>query len=271
LIVDEAQKRAAQAYNAAADAYDAEPLGFWDYFGRRTVERIGLTNGTRLLDVCCGSGASAIPAAQLIGPSGHVTGVDLAEKLLELARWKAESLSLRNIDFQRGDLLSLNFPPNSFDVVVCVFGIFFVPDMMAGVRELWRQVKPGGKLAITTWGGDLFEPANREFWNSISEVRPDLYKSFNPWDRIDNAASLRAILRKAGVENIQIEAEIRLHPVRSPEDWWTIVLGSGYRGTIEQLSPTEREQVKARNLRHIREANIQQVQTNVLYALAMKP
>src|SRR4029077_16928974 len=138
----------------------AEPLGFWDYFGRRTVARLGLTKGASVLDVCCGSGASAIPAAQLVGAEGEVTGVDLAERLLKLAAEKAERLSLPNIHFQRGDLVSLDFPANRFDAVVCVFGIFFVPDMVAGVRELWQRVKPGGKLAITAWGGNLFEPAN---------------------------------------------------------------------------------------------------------------
>jgi ubiquinone/menaquinone biosynthesis C-methylase UbiE len=199
---ENAQDRAAFTYNAAADFYDASPLSFWDYFGRRTIQLASLASGSRVLDVCCGAGASALPAAEAVGPTGTVIGIDLAKHLLELARAKATQRHLGNIEFEIGDMLSLRFPLASFDVVVCVFGIFFVPDMARAVTELWNRIRPGGKLAVTTWGRNFCEPANSAFWCSIKNVRPNLYKGFNPWDRIDNPASLRKILSEGGVASI---------------------------------------------------------------------
>jgi ubiquinone/menaquinone biosynthesis C-methylase UbiE len=268
-ISGEPQARAAFAYNAAADFYDASPLSFWNYFGRRTIELLSLPVAARVLDVCCGAGASAIPAVELVGPTGKVIGVDLSQNLLELARTKATGIT--NIEFELGDMLALRFSNESFDAVVCVFGIFFVPDMHMAVRELWRCVRPGGQLAVTTWGPNFFEPANSAFWRSIKEVRPDLHKSFNPWDRINNQASLKAILKEGGVESPKLIVENRSHPIHSAEDWWTILLGSGYRGTIEQLSQSDRERVKEANLAFVRDEEISSIETNVLYALATKP
>ena len=268
---ENAQARAAFTYNAASDFYDASPLGFWDYFGRRTIQLASLPIGSRVLDVCCGAGASALPAAEGVGPTGNVIGVDLAKKLLESARRKAIQRRLGNVQFEVGDMLSLRFPVASFDAVVCVFGIFFVPDMAMAVSELWSRVRPGGKLAVTTWGPNFCEPANAAFWRSIKNLRPDLYKGFNPWDRIDNLASLSKILDEAGVASPKISAENRLHPISSAEDWWAIVLGSGYRGTIEQLALVERQKVKDANLAFVRDEKISAVETNVLYALATKP
>ena len=265
------QARAAFAYNAAADFYDASPLSFWDYFGHRTIEQLALRPRSQVLDVCCGAGGSALPAAELVGSEGKVIGVDIAQALLELARTKAAQRNLTNIEFELGDMLILRFPGDSFDAVVCVFGIFFVPDMEIAVRELWRCVRPGGQLAVTTWGPNFFEPANSAFWHSIKGVRPDLHKSFNPWDRINNQASLKVILKEGGVESPKIIAENRSQPIHSAEDWWTILLGSGYRGTIEQLSLSERERVKEANLAFIRDEEISAIETNVLYALATKP
>ena len=81
-----AKLKAETAYNAAADCFDAEPLGFWVRYGRRTVERLRLRRGAHVLDVCCGTGASALPAAEAVGPEGHVIAVDLAGELLASAR-----------------------------------------------------------------------------------------------------------------------------------------------------------------------------------------
>jgi len=268
---ENAQDRAAFAYNAAADFYDASPLSFWDYFGRRTIELASLQIGSRVLDVCCGTGASALPAAEAVGPNGQVVGVDLAEGLVGLARVKAIQRRLANIEFEVSDMLAMRFPLASFDAVVCVFGILFVPDMANATSELWSRIRPGGKLAVTTWGPNLFEPANDAFWCSIKDVRPDLYKSFNPWDRIDDPASLRKVLDEGGVASSKIVAENRLHPIKSAEDWWTIVLGSGFRGTIEQLNLADQQKVKEANLAFIRDEKISAVETNVLYALATKP
>jgi ubiquinone/menaquinone biosynthesis C-methylase UbiE len=267
--VADAQAKAAAAYNAAADFYDA-PANSWDRFGRRTIERLRLPPGARVLDVCCESGGSTIPAARTVGPRGFVLGIDLAEKLLELARAKARDRKLENVDFRLGDMLDLAVPEAPFDVVVCVFGIFFVPDMPAAVQELWRVVRPGGRLAITTWGPNLFEPAATAFWGAVREIRPDLYKGFNPWDRISDPPSVRALLRAGGIDDADVVAETGTHPIPTPDAWWSVILGSGFRGTIEQLDASERECLRAANDDFVRQSGIDLVQANVVYAVATK-
>jgi ubiquinone/menaquinone biosynthesis C-methylase UbiE len=266
--VSDAQARASATYNAAADSYDEN--AFWARFGRATVERLRLRPGARVLDVCCGSGASALPAAEIVGPGGSVLGVDLADNLLVLARRKATAGGLTNVEFQRGDMLDLRLPGATFDAVVCVFGIFFVPDMAAGVRALWHVVRPGGILAITTWGPRFFEPANTAFWNSVREVRPDLYKGFNPWDRISDPPAIRALLSESGIPAADVVAESNEHPIPSPEAWWSAILGSGYRGTLDQLDADGRERVRRANFTYIGSSGVRAVEANVVYAVARK-
>jgi ubiquinone/menaquinone biosynthesis C-methylase UbiE len=268
---DDARAKASGTYNAAADSYDDPANSFWDRFGRTTIERLRLRPGARVLDVCCGSGGSALPAAEAVGPTGTVLGIDLAEKLLQLARRKAAGRRLRNAEFQVGDLLDLRLPDGHFDAVVCVFGIFFVPDMPGAVRGLWRVLRPGGTLAITTWGPRFFEPATTAFWDAVREVRPDLFKGFSPWDRICDPRAVLALLREAGIEQAEVIAEAGEHPIPSPEAWWAAVLGSGYRGTLDQLDPSARERVHLANLDYIRRAGIRAVEANAVYALATKP
>jgi ubiquinone/menaquinone biosynthesis C-methylase UbiE len=245
----DAKSRATATYNAAADSYDDTANSFWERFGRRTIERLHLQPGARVLDVCCGSGASAIAAAQQVGPEGFVLGIDLAEKLLERARSKATKHGLLNVEFRVGDMLDLRVPRLEFDAVICVFGIFFVPDMRAGVQALWEVVRPGGKLAITTWGPRWFEPATTAFWNS---------------------ESLRALLAAAGIQQAEVIAEVGEHPIPSPEAWWSAILGSGYRGTLDQLDPISQQQVRTANLSYIRDSGITSVEANVVYAVATK-
>jgi len=243
-------------------------LGFWNLIGGRTIDRLRLKKGARVLDVACGTGASAIPAAQAIGPTGSVLAIDLAERLLELGRAKADGLGLTNIEFRVGDMERLELPEASFDAVVCVFGIFFVDDMANATRELWRRVRPGGQLAITTWGPRMLEPGSSAFWKAVGSERPELVKGFNPWDRISTPPALEELFRDAGIEEVEIFAEANRQPLPSPNDWWTIVLGTGYRNTVEQFDPAARERVRATNLAHL--SQTEAVEVNVLYACAKK-
>jgi ubiquinone/menaquinone biosynthesis C-methylase UbiE len=267
---DDSRRKAACTYNAAADFYDHPVNFFWEQSGQRTVARLGLRPGAQVLDVCCGTGASALPAAEAVGPGGFVLAVDLAESLLALANRKAKERRLQNVEFRVADMLDLGLPSSRFDAVICVFGIFFVPDMEHAVRELWRMLRPGGQLAITTWGPRFFEPANTAFWNAVRSERPDLYMNFNPWDRISEPQALRELFLSAGTTVPDIVTEMRSHPLRSLEDWWPMVLGTGYRGTIEQLRPEARDRVRKDCFNFIRTAGVSSVEANVLYALATK-
>jgi ubiquinone/menaquinone biosynthesis C-methylase UbiE len=101
-------------------------------------------------------------------------------------------------------LTQLAFETSSFEVVICVFGIFFVPDMELALTELKRVLRTEGKLAIRTWGAEI--PANTVFWNSVRNVLPDLYKGFNPWDRISEVKDVRSFLMAVSFEELDVVA-----------------------------------------------------------------
>ena len=87
-------------------------------------------------------------------------------------------------------MTALGYPDASFDVVVSVFSIFFVTDMVAEVRKLWRVLRPGGKLSITTWGPRMFEPGSQAFWLEVKESRQNLVATVSPWERITSLGQM---------------------------------------------------------------------------------
>ena len=268
--LEAAKHKAQKTYNSAADSFDAAPLAFWARYGRSTVERAALPAGARVLDACCGTGASALPAARAVGSSGSVIAVDLAEDLLALGRAKARAEGLQGLEFRRGDMTSLGFRDGEFDAVLCVFGIFFVPDMEAQVAELWRMIRPGGRLAITTWGPDIWAPAYAVWQAAVRRVRPDLSSAFNPWDRITTPDAVRRLLADAGVAGADVAAEEGWQDLQRPEDFWTIALGSGLRWTIDQMGAGAAAGVRREIVDALTAGRVTRVATNVIYALARK-
>jgi ubiquinone/menaquinone biosynthesis C-methylase UbiE len=268
---DEYTQRAARTYGAAADHYGLPSLSFWDRFGAATVARLPLAPGHRVLDLCCGAGASALPAARTVGAGGRVLGIDVAAPLLEQARARAARDGLANVEFRHGDATHTGLPDGSFDAVVCVFGVFFARDMTAFAAEMWRLVAPGGVLAITTWGPGLFEPANGIFWEAVAAVALSLHKAFNPWDEITTPAALAGLLAGAGVAGPAAEAVSGQHALSHPEQFWDIVLGSGYRATIEALSQEQRDTVREHVIRELSSAAVIAVRTDVVFGTAIRP
>ena len=136
-ITEPAKLKAATTYNAAADHFDDGPLAFWDRYGRETIERLHLKPGSIVLDVGCGSGASAIPAAKAAAPQPHRRGFARCIAARHPAtrrsgRAKADSAAISHVRFtpESGHGISWAIRKR-FDAVVCVFAIFFVADMVS--------------------------------------------------------------------------------------------------------------------------------------------
>lgn len=119
---------------------------FWDV-GGRIVDRVGVRRGERVLDVACGTGNAAIPAAEA---GGEVVGVDLTPELFEAGRRLAAAAGVE-VEWVEGDAEALPVEDNSVDVVLSTFGCMFAPRHGLAARELARVLRSGGRIGLCSW------------------------------------------------------------------------------------------------------------------------
>lgn len=112
----------------------------------RLVDAAGLTPGSRVLDVACGTGAVAQEALRRVGPDGQVTGLDLSPEMLAVARRK-----LPHLDLQEGRAEKLPFADDAFDAVTCQLGLMFFDEPLTALLEMRRVLRRGGAVAVAVW------------------------------------------------------------------------------------------------------------------------
>src|SRR5213595_3701129 len=117
--------------------------------GEALVRQLGITRELRVLDLGCGDGTTAIPAAKL---GAEVLGVDIASNLIEAGNKRARELGLTNCRFQEGDATNLDqVPDRAFDLVVSIFGAMFAPKPFEVAKEMVRVTRPGGRIIMGNW------------------------------------------------------------------------------------------------------------------------
>lgn len=117
--------------------------------GESLVRQIGIARGLKVLDLGCGDGTTALPAAQL---GADVLGVDIARNLVEAGTRRAAERGLENCAFREGDATNLQHLPNgAFDVVVSIFGAMFAPRPFEVAKEMVRVTRPGGRIVMGNW------------------------------------------------------------------------------------------------------------------------
>jgi SAM-dependent methyltransferase len=259
-------------YTSAARGYEATQPG-WGRVIERTLELLRLAPGEDLLDVGCGPGILPVRAASLVSPGGSVTGLDVSEGMLAVAREKAAEHGVGDaISFELGDMHALPFPDGRFDAVACTYAMFFARDVTAVGRELWRVLKPGGTLVVATIGEQFFEPMWSRFRRESARLCPDLDVGM-PWERrvVADGGTLSGLLAAADVRIRLLEVEDVPVPLSGPDDWWAIAEGTGIRRAVEEMGPANAQAVRDANAAWFREHGVGSVTISTNFVLAEKP
>ncbi len=141
-----------QLFEQIAPSYDrlndTLSLGLHRLWKRQALAYLAPRPGQRLLDLCCGTGDLALILAEKVRPGGQVLGLDAAEAPLELARGRAAQQPWLPLDWRLGDALATGLPDGWADGAVIAYGLRNLADPLAGLRELRRLLRPGGRAAV---------------------------------------------------------------------------------------------------------------------------
>jgi len=228
-------------FNDAASGYDKPALRFFKAAAQHLADSMDFRGTERLLDVACGTGAVALECARRLD-AGSVTGVDLSEGMLQRAKDKALEQGLDNLEFLCRDLLTMDFSAAPFDAASSGFGIFFLPDMEAGLSTIAQQVKPGSAIGISSFTGAMMEPLSQKFVERIQAYGVEMPPL--SWKRLDDAAKHAALYEAAGLERVSTRTEQVGYDLAGFDEWWDILWHSGFRGLLNQLSEGDQERFR---------------------------
>ena len=199
---------------------------FFSYPGQRLVEFAKIQPGVQILDVCTGTGAVLLPAAQAVGVDGHVTGVDFADEMVKASSNNIVRRDVLNADVRKMDAETLEFPDESFDCVLCGFGLGYITNIQRVLEEIQRVLKPGCTLALSTWGEEK-ELANlyRKLEVEFGIVQPDLESH-----HLGTVDALEQLLDSSGFSNTVVTKETVKVIFDNKQEYWA------QRMPIEQVA-----------------------------------
>ena len=261
-----------QLFDGAAASYDRTGPSIFTQFGARLVKQMPLPPGTRMLDVATGKGAVVLPAARLVGPEGHVTGIDLSGVILQEAERDVRTEGLTNVELRKMDAEHLEFRDETFDVVTCAFGIFLFPDMEAALREMYRVCKPGGYVGVSVFDKTPppFSPGYpillQQFMAYQTGVQMPQPVAYAPEE-------VYALLDRFQFRSIETHSETNDIIYASTEDLWEFILTLAPRPTILGMNEETRARFKDEYLAKLRPMLRQDglhLSVAVVYAVAQR-
>ena len=247
--MDDRKRLVVTAFELASSRYDGSWNRCFDLQADALVREAHIHGGETVLDVATGTGKAAVAAARAVGPNGRVVGIDLSDAMLAQAHAKATGLP---IEFKLMDAESLAYDDGIFDVVLCGFGMAFLPDRVRGMREIHRVLRPGGRVAFSWWTREAFEPMD-----SITMARlesqygvPKPSAPPEPWMALKEPEHLLTLLEKGGFQSRRVVREDVGYLITA-EDWWGLVTGTAWQRHLSRLSPEAIERLRGETLEEI--------------------
>ncbi|MEE9542186.1 MAG: methyltransferase domain-containing protein [Thermodesulfobacteriota bacterium] len=267
----ERKKLIQTTFDTVADSYDNPFLCFFPNSAVYLTDLLELRGDELLLDIASGTGAVSLTAAARL-PDGRVTGIDFSEGMLSRAREKAKAAGLDNAEFIWMDMDSLDLPAESFDAASCSFGLFFVEDMVEALKRIAGEVKPGGRIVVSSFSELSFSPLADLFLDRIRTYGVEVPASLS-WKRLSSEESITRLFKDAGLKSIRVYEKDLGYYLKDPGEWWHLLRGAGFRGFIDKLTEKDLERFRLEHseeiLEHLTEDGIK-VRVECLYGVGIK-
>ncbi|MHA4811166.1 class I SAM-dependent methyltransferase [Flavitalea flava] len=223
--IRENQKTTWNKFSPGWRKWDVFNMEFLRPMGQTMIELLRVKETDQVLDIATGTGEPGLTIAGLVS-KGKVTGTDLSEDMLSIAASHASAKGITNYETKLADCCELPFADNSFDVISCRMGFMFFPDMELAAKEMFRVLKPGGRMATSVWGAP-----EKNFWIGAMmkvvgkniELPPPVPGSPGMF-RCAVPGLMTGLLAKAGFSHL-IEKELTGHSdYETREKYWEIMM-----------------------------------------------
>jgi ubiquinone/menaquinone biosynthesis C-methylase UbiE len=261
-----------QVFNLIATRYDNPSLQFFPSCANKLVEYVKIKPDHQVLDIATGTGVVALAVAQCLDNEGRVQAIDLSENMLHQAQKKVKHAGLNNVDFHVMDAEQLDFKNNYFDVITCSYGLFFMLDMSAALKNWLRVLKPGGKIIFSSFAPSAFQALTDVFIKNLAEY--DVIAPTPRWLQLAEDDLCKKILADNGYEVAQITQSQLGYYLASFDNWWEVIQSAGYRGLYEQLAEEHRTEFKEKHRVEIEKQMTDKglwMDVQTLFSTAMKP
>lgn len=260
-----------ETFNAVSAGYDRRALRFFSESAKYMAGYLDVPDIRRVLDVATGTGNLALEIARTF-PDVRVTGIDFSPGMLAQAGAKAKAGNITNIEFLEMDMHEITLPDGHFDAAVCAFGLFFAEDMTKQLRHIADKIRPGGRIIISCFFEDTFQPLVDFF-----SARLELYGVERPllrWRLIANKTKCRALFRDAGLEKIRVDKKDLGRYLKNAACWWDLIWNAGFRSQVNQLPADDLKKFREEHLREIEALRTKEgiwLNMGVLYTAGVRP
>jgi ubiquinone/menaquinone biosynthesis C-methylase UbiE len=245
--IREQQKKSWNKFSTGWKKWDEQTMDMLKPMGNEIIASIKPSGEQLILDIAAGTGEPGLTIAGML-EGGKVVITDLAEDMLAIAREKAATRGINNIETKVCDVCALPFPDNSFDAISCRFGFMFFPDMQLAANEMARVLKPGGRIATSVWN-----VPEKNFWvtavmgtiNRNMELpapppgAPGMFRCCKP-------GQMKEIFEKAGFRDItekEVTSKLRSGSV---DRYWEMMteVGAPIVAALSQADDTTKEKIR---------------------------
>ena len=253
----EIKKDITNTFNKVSAVFDGSGPRYFTYFGERMVELADIKEDEKVLDVASGKGASLFSAAEKVGKNGVVIGIDIAEGMVNEIDLEIQRRNIKNVHAMVMDAEKLEFANETFQHILCGFGVFFLPNYKVAFHEFMRVLKYGDRFSFTTflrkkddkfiWLDELFDKYLPVYEDELDEYQSEDIPEF------DTEEGLYKILNQAGFKNIQVISEEKVFIYKDEQEWWEKLWTHGAITTLEKIPKDMLEDFKSEVFEKLKE------------------